>query len=121
MEVVMGTPAPSENWKTEAVIDQLRTQARESGEAAAQIFLQGPDAGGDLAEVARKLVGAASGTAKGKSHKASIGRVSKLAKSFSLTADPEVFARLAKEPSVKAILPSQIDDVYPKPVKIVHE
>lgn len=117
----MGIPAPSENWKMESVIEKLRAQARETGAVAAQVFLHGPDAGGDLRETARKLVNAASRADRAKLRAASIGRVSDLAKSFSLTADPEVFARLAEEPSVKAILPSQIDEVYPKPVKIVRE
>jgi hypothetical protein len=117
----MKTLAPSENWEMGAVIDKLRAQAKEGGAVAAQVFLHGAETEGDLAEAARKLVGAASTAGGDRARKASIGRVSNLAKSFSLTADPEVFACLAKEPSVKAILPSQIDDPYPKPVKIVRE
>jgi len=117
----MANVTPSENWEMDTVIDELRARAKRGEAVAAQVFLHGTQAGDDLGEFAQKLVGAASAVHGGKAHKASIGRVSNLAKSFSLRADPEVFVRLAKEPSVKAILPSQIDDVYPKPVKMVRE
>jgi hypothetical protein len=117
--VTMAAIEPSENWKPEAVLDQLREQAQASGTATAQVFLSPAEAGADIAETARTLVSdAAAGRERG-SKAPSIGRVSTLAKSFSLTADPALFAVLARHPKIKAILPSTIEDIYPKPTKIV--
>lgn len=44
-----------------------------------------------------------------------IGKISRLAKSFSLTASPAIFSAIAERSEVKSILPSEIDDIYPKP------
>ena len=45
-----------------------------------------------------------------------IERISRLAKSFSLTASPTIFSAIAAKPEVTSILPAKIDDIYPKPV-----
>jgi hypothetical protein len=117
---MLAAEKPSKEWEIKRVLDELRAQARERGVVTAQVFLHDTflhDAAGDLAQAARNLLAAAGAS----TDKASIGRVSNLAKSFSLTASPDVFAALARLPAVKAILPSQIDDVYPKPTRIVRE
>jgi hypothetical protein len=112
---------PSSEWDKKAVVERLRAQSKGSKPVAAQVFLSGDKAGGNLSELAQELVKAAASKAAGESQPASVGRVSNLAKSFSLTAHPDVFAALANDPAVKSILPSEIEDIYPKPVKIVRE
>src|SRR5262249_57825250 len=63
----------------------------------------------------------AAGAAGASSKPPAIGRVSNLAKSFSLTAEPAVFDGLARHPRIKSILPSEIADIYPKPTKVVRD
>jgi hypothetical protein len=110
---------PSPEWDKKSVVERLRAQSQGSKPVAAQVFLTGEKASGNLSELAQELVKTAASAAEGKV--AALGRVSNLAKSFSLTAHPDVFAALAKDPAVKSILPSEIDDIYPKPVKIVRD
>lgn len=113
-------PAPeSKEWQIDRVIDQLRALAGGDKPVAAQVFLHGDDKAADLAQKVRDLVDDARKSAKAES--ASIGHVSDLAKSFSLTAKPDVFAALAKHPAVKAILPEHIEDIFPRPTKIIRE
>ena len=117
----MAPAAPPPDWDKKAVVDRLRAHAKGSEPVAAQVFLHGDEDGGNLSEVAHKLVDAAASAVSDESKKAAIGHVSRLAKSFSLTAHPDVFAALARDPAVKSILPSEIDDIYPKPTRIVRE
>jgi hypothetical protein len=112
---------PSSEWDKTAVVERLRAQSKGSKPVVAQVFLSGDKASGNLSELAQELVKAATSKAAGKPQPAAVGRVSNLAKSFSLTAHPDVFAALASDPAVKSILPSEIEDIYPKPVKIVRE
>jgi hypothetical protein len=118
MGVSMAAREPTANWKTQAVLDQLREQAQAGGTATAQVFLLPAEAGTNIAETVRDIVSNVAATA-GAGPKPSIGRVSDLAKSFSLTADPALFAALARHPKIKSILPSAIADIYPKPTKVV--
>ena len=108
-------------WDKDNVLRLLRLQTATDGRVAAQIFLKDLGDGSEpLTETASRLVRQAETAASDKSV-SSIGRVSALAKSFSLTATPEVFSALAANSQVKTILPSAIDDVYPKPVRILPE
>jgi len=115
----MPAPDSSKQWQIDTVIDQLRAQSGGNKPVAAQVFLHGDDKPVNLVQKVRDLVDAACKSANAGS--ASIGRVSDLAKSFSLTANPDIFAILAKHPAVKAILPEQIEDVFPRPTRIVRE
>jgi len=110
-------PETSDNWKPEAVLAELRKQAQGSGTAAAQVFLVGSETGTDIADTVHSAVRDAARDAGSQSSPPSIGRISTLAKSFSLVAEPAVFSALARHPKVKSILPSAIEDIYPKPVR----
>jgi hypothetical protein len=121
LEAEMTRSGPSSEWDKKTVIERLRAQSKGSKPVAAQVFLAGDKATGNLSELAQELVKAAASKTAGKPKPAAVGRVSDLAKSFSLTAHPDVFAALAKNPAVKSILPSEIEDIYPKPVKVVPE
>jgi hypothetical protein len=99
--------------KMESVLAKLREQAkRNGGIATAQIFLFGSET--DINEAARRIVSEAAGTPGAGLKSRSIGRVSTLAKSFFLTAEPAIFDALARNPRVKSILPSGIPNIYPK-------
>ncbi len=104
----------------DTAIGQLPIQTGGGQAVAAQVFLSGGCESANLAQCAQKLVEAASARANTGTTPI-VGRVSDLAKSFSLTASPEVFALLAKEARVTAILPEQIDDVFPRPTRIIRE
>ncbi len=106
-------------WDIGPVLERLRSEARVSGSAAAQVFLQSDAAGTNLTETVRGLIDMAKAKAGLRETATTIGVISPLSKSFSLTATPEIFETLATLPSVKTILPAAIEDIYPKPTKIV--
>ena len=98
-------------WKKEDVIRRLR-EDKKAGNVTAQIFLSDDVPDEDFQRVARELVG------KSQGESAKIGKTHPLAKSFSVTAPFDIIAEIAASPSVKSILPSEISDVYPKPVRV---
>ncbi len=110
---------PKERWSRDSVLAELREQAKGSGTATAQVFLSGSES--DVGEAARQVVSDIAGAPGAGAKPPAIGRVSTLAKSFSLTAEPAVFDALASHPRIKSILPSAIPDIYPKPTKIVRD
>jgi hypothetical protein len=110
---------PRERWSTETVLAELREQAKGSGTATAQVFLSGSEV--DIGDVARLVVSEAAGRLGAGSTPPAIGRVSTLARCFSLTAEPAIFDALARNPRIKSILPSVISDIYPKPTKVVRD
>jgi hypothetical protein len=96
---------------------QLRAQVGEGGQVAAQIFLHDDTPASDLPDVAKKIVSAAKQKV-GKTATAELGKVHQLAKSFSLRADLDTLTAVAKMPDVKTILPSEVTDIFPRPVKV---
>jgi hypothetical protein len=107
------------DWDIKPVLERLRSEASVSGSAAAQVFLKGDAAGVNLTETVQGLVDTAKAKAGSRKTRATIGMISPLSKSFSLTATPEIFETLARSSAVKAILPSSVDDIFPKPTKVV--
>lgn len=108
----------SPDWRKEAVLETLRKQARADQPPTAQVFL---DESIDLDEesmavLVKKMIESACLRAGQPASDRMIGKVRHLAKSFSVTADPEIIEELIKQPEVKSILPSEISDIYPKPV-----
>jgi hypothetical protein len=94
------------------VLAKLRDQAKRSGGVAtAQVFLFPTET--DVNEAARQIVDEVSSMTP-KTVLSSIGRISPLAKSFSLTAEPGIFEALANNPRVKSILPSLGSNIYPR-------
>jgi hypothetical protein len=110
-------PKPPDDWSTAAVVERLRRAARPGQPVTAHIFLHEKAAAGGLSDVASRLVERAKAQGKGGALAANIGAISRLAKSFSLTADPSTIEAVASMPEVKAILPSEIEDIYPAPVR----
>lgn len=112
----MADDTPSPNWSTEQVLETLRRQVRDGGPASAQVFMcetVPPDGlRGKVEEIVREVRSRGCASPDG----VVIGRVHRLARSFSVRADPEFIAEIAKSKDVRAILPSRIDDVCPKPL-----
>ncbi|MDA4845256.1 hypothetical protein [Hoeflea poritis] len=112
-----GQTETSSKWKKAAVVESLRKQARPNRPPTAQIFLEeNIDLGSSSLEgFIRHFVEHASIKSKGTSVGPEIGKLHHMARSFSVTADPEFFAEIAKSPLVKSILPTKVDDIFPKP------
>lgn len=104
------------DWSPAAVNALLRKQAAGSSRASANVFFTDSVAADKLSEVAKEAIGTAAAH-MGKPASVEIGRVHRLAKSVSVKGDPDIIAELWKSDNVKTILPSEIDDILPKPVK----
>jgi hypothetical protein len=111
-----GDPPPSPEWSAERVREMLRKQASSEGGVAANVFFHASVPGDQLAELAKKAIDQAAKRINS-SAKVKVGKIHLLAKSVSVKGDPDVIAELTNLDSVKSILPSQIDDIHPKPVK----
>jgi hypothetical protein len=109
--------ADSSDWSTAKVLAHLRDSAGEGEPVRAQIFLHDNVTAEDLAGAVETLVKTARERVGAREVPVEIGKIHRLAKSFSIKADPDFVAALAKLPAVKSILPSEISDIYPKPVK----
>ncbi|CBS89843.1 hypothetical protein [Azospirillum lipoferum] len=109
----MTDPAAAD-WTTEKVLEILRAQAAQGEHPSAQVFLADNVTATEVGDRARDIVTTAA--AKTSSPDATINHVRRFAKSFSVSAAPDVIAAIAECRDVKSILPNRIDDVYPKPV-----
>jgi hypothetical protein len=106
----------SPEWSIASVVQKLRAKARPGEGVSAQVFLKDDIEVEDIPAVVHAIVKAV--RARVKSGIAiEVGKIHRHAKSFSVTADPDTVAAIAQEPAVKTILPSEIEDVFPKPVK----
>lgn len=105
---------PSKKWG--AVRRQLRRRTDGLGDVSAQIFFDDSIPADRLVEEARAAVNTASKRIRATGI-VSFGKVHKLAKSVAVRGDPEVIAALEGLDAVKAVLPSEIDDIFPRPVK----
>jgi len=114
--LAMTADIPSSEWSIPEVLARLRTQAGEGKPVSAQVFLHDDTPAEKLPDVAQEIIDAAKKKI-GKRAAADLGKVHRLAKSFSLVADVDTLAALAKMPEVKTILPSDIPDIFPRPVK----
>ncbi len=109
--------SPSVEWEMDSVLKTLRQQSTVEQPPTAQIFLDESvkvDAK-TFETLAQEILDAASAQISNQTSTTKIGKLHPLAKSFSVTAHPDIFHEIYKSPSVKSILPSQISDIYPKP------
>ncbi len=107
----------SPEWSKEAVIRQLRRKAADGRSVRAQVFLKDDVSSGQLRDVVEQNVEDAKSQVGQSGTSATVGKIHNLAKSFSIDATPDVVEAIAAMPSVKSILPSEISDIYPRPVK----
>lgn len=109
---------PSSEWEINSVMKTLRQQSTVEQPPTAQIFLDESvkvDAK-TFETLAQEILDAASAQMSNRTSTTKIGKLHPLAKSFSVTAHPDIIHEIYKSPSVKSILPSQISDIYPKPM-----
>ena len=106
----------SPQWTIGNVLKELRAKAKPGEGVSAQVFLKDHVADDQVAAVVEDIIAAVKKHAKTQG-RVELGKIHRMAKSFSITADPDTVAAIAQSPAVKTILPSQIEDIYPKPVK----
>ena len=107
----------SPEWAPQAVVDRLRAKTAGGQPASVQVFVNEDVAAEDLPAKANEIVEAANASLGLAPGSVRIGKVHKLAKSFSVTSDqPQVFEAIANRGDVKAILESEQPDILPKPV-----
>jgi hypothetical protein len=104
----------SPEWTIGNVLKEPRAKAKPGEGVSVQVFLNIAD--DQVPAVVQDIVGRVKDRVKSKVPLA-LGKVHRLAKSFPVTADPETMAAIAASPAVKTILPSEIENIYPRPVK----
>lgn len=110
----MPTLETEEMWSFERVREELRTAETVDGVSAVVFF--------DEATAVDAILEAATAAVARLYEKSTIskqiviGHVFRLAKSVSVRGDADTIAELMKESNVKAVLPSPVSDIYPKPM-----
>jgi hypothetical protein len=94
----------------------LRNTASAGEGASANVFFHDSVPADALTDAAKKAIEQASKRV-GRPGEVTVGRVHRLAKSVSVRGDPDIIAELSNLDGVKSILPSQVEDIYPRPVK----
>ncbi|MRI57213.1 hypothetical protein D8770_25195 [Methylobacterium sp. DB1607] len=102
------------NLTKEAVVEEIG-RTTPGREAQVQVFLHRSVPPDQVARVARDLVDAARHEVSDATPVPVVGRTSKLAKSFALTADIGVLRALAACSDVEAILPDNLPDILIRP------
>ena len=106
---------PSVEWSPEAVRRRLKKTAAE-GSVNAQVFFDESVSADYLPKAAERAITEAAARV-GRSARVKVSRVHKLANSVSVIGDPDVIAELVTVSPVKTVLPSEIEDIYPKPTR----
>lgn len=104
---------PDENtspqWTKARTLEALRDQARSGRTPSAQVFVDESVPPADLDAKVRELV-----EGSGLADSVKVGPIHRLARSFSVEGSVDGIEAIASSAAVKAVLPSQIDDIYPK-------
>ncbi|WP_445219489.1 hypothetical protein ACKWRH_04535 [Bradyrhizobium sp. Pa8] len=109
---------PSPEWEGKAVVNRLRQATKPGQPSSVQVFLNDDVAASDLPEKAREIVTDMSARLDLPANAIKLGKVFRLAKSFSVSTDvPDVFDALARHGDVKSILESVQPDILPKPTR----
>jgi hypothetical protein len=113
---MLNKPPPSPEWSSESVRLQLKAKSSSRGGAAAQVFFDKSVPADKLAEAAQTAIRQVA-SRTGRRRRVRIGKISPLANAVSVRGDPDLIADLMGLDEVQSVLPSEIDDVYPKPVR----
>jgi hypothetical protein len=111
----MPSQPPPVSDEREGLRRQLRQKAAPGEGVAAQVFFDGSVPPDRLAETANAAMQQAAART-GRKPSLRIGKVHPLANSVSVRGDPDLIADLMEHNQVTSVLPSEIDDIYPKPV-----
>lgn len=107
---------PSE-WSPEEIRKKLKLGAKSTGTVSANVFFKDAVSADELPAAADHAIKQAAKRLGRAASDATVGRVHRLGKSVSVRGDPELIAELSNADTVKTILPSEIEDIYPKPVR----
>ena len=113
----MKSDTSSSEWSMPEVLARLRAKVGKGEPVEVQVFLHDDTPSDSLPDLAKQIVESAKKKVGAKAA-AEVGKVHQLAKSFSLKADVDTLAALSKAANVKTILPSEVDDILPRPVKV---
>jgi hypothetical protein len=106
----------SPEWQSEAVVKRLQETTSPGQPSYVNVFLTDDVAASDLAEKAKEIVSNASESLNLPAGSVKIGKMYRLAKSFSISSDiPKVFDAIAKHSDVKTILETAQADILPQP------
>jgi hypothetical protein len=105
-------PVEPDDWSLDAVLERLRSQVGPDGRVRAHVFLD-RSMPADMNQAAERLVRQAVGDS---TELIEVENIRSLARSFAITATTDVIGTLGRLPGVRAILPAQVEDVYPRPV-----
>jgi hypothetical protein len=109
----------SPEWESAAVVRRLHQTTAPGRPSAVQVFLHDEVPASDLSEKAKEIVTSTSASLNIPADAIKLGKVYRLAKSFSVSSDvPAVFDALAKRGEVKSILESEQSDILPKPLNV---
>lgn len=104
------------DWSKAEVLRQLGSTAKPGERVRAQVFLNEDVGSDDLQATVKRIV--ADAEASGATRRPlEVGKIHRMAKSFSVEGDAETIAVMTEQPAVKTILPAEVSDIYPKPVK----
>jgi len=106
-----GSPEDPHPSKDE-VLRHLARATPSGTSASAQFFLDVPE--DEVGAAAQRLFDAARAAAPG-AVEARLGKVHRLARSFSARGDPAFLAELAKATEIKGVLPNEANDILPQP------
>ena len=101
----------------ESVRRDLKEKADSENRVRAVVFFNEVAPGSSLPETAKKAIDEAAAKI-GKRGSVTIGSVRQSANSASVVGDADAIAEVQSDARVKAVLPSEIDDIYPKPVGV---
>lgn len=101
----------SSQWTTAQTLEDLRRQASAGLTPSAQVFVHESVSPADFESKVKELI-----DGSGLTEIVTIGSLHRLARSFSVQGSVDSIERIASSSDVQAVLPSQIEDIYPTPV-----
>jgi hypothetical protein len=107
----------SSEWSAHDIRKKLELGAAGTGRVSANVFFRDTVSADQLSAAAHDAIEQAAKRLGCSAPDVSVGRVHRLAKSVSVNGDPALIAELSNAGTVKTILPSEINDIYPKPVR----
>jgi Peptidase inhibitor I9 len=107
-------------WSKDEVVTRVREQSKSGKTPSVQVFLA-PDIAGEDADAAYQSLKEQAMPAAVSTDHPVVGQYRKLSRSFSVQADPDTIEKISRNPNVSAILPSEVEDVLPKPKDVNRE
>jgi hypothetical protein len=112
---MMPEPKTSAQWTAGSVVSRLKQKLSGGHPVSVQVFLV--DKGGDLSARALEIVEQSQVQAGLSGDSAEVGKVFRLANSFSVSSNKlKFFETLGIRPEVKSLIESEQPDIFPRPV-----